>query len=280
MAAIRGIRMASLLGNHATQRDMLHALRCYAYFPLVTIDGRELRRARRFLEDAMDGPNEPFSEPKLQELGRLLGAERVEYFELRERDRVALAYSSNEDIADVGNPEIEATWLEFRHQNPLGAFKWQPASGAVRLRSIIGALELRRLELYPAYWGLFAIRDQLKIWLRRSDETAACLSLDRDDAEFSEREVSFLEVLQPHLAALHDAAMRAAPRTSVEVALTRREAQVLSQAASGRDNSEIAAALWISSGTVRKHLENAYRKLGAGTRAEAIALISGWPAAF
>jgi DNA-binding CsgD family transcriptional regulator len=246
----------------------------------VTISGRDLRRARRFLEDAMDGPSEPFSRPTLQELGRLLGADLVEYFELRERDRVALAYSSSQDVADTGDPLIEATWLEFRHQNPLGAFKWQPASGALRLRSIIGASEIRRLELYPAYWGWFGIRDQLKLWLRRTDETAVCISLDRGDGEFSEREVIFLEVLQPHLAALHDAAMRAAPLTSADVVLTRREAQVLSQAASGRDNDEIATALWISSGTVRKHLENAYRKLGVGSRAEAIALISGWPAAF
>src|SRR4051794_18751989 len=227
----------------------------------------------------MGGPAEPFSRPNPQKLGGVLGADLVEYFEIRQRDRAGLAYSSSEDVADLGDPEIEATWLRFAHQNPLGAFKWQPASGAVRLRSVIGGSELRRLEFYPAYWGPFAIRDQLKIWPRRSDETAVCISLDRGGVEFSQREVTFLEVLQPHLAALHDAAMRAAP-PSAEVGLTRREAQVLSQAASGRGNDEIAAALWISSGTVRKHLENAYRKLGAGTRAEAIALISGWPAAF
>jgi DNA-binding CsgD family transcriptional regulator len=246
----------------------------------VTISGRGLRPARRFLEDAMDGPDEPFSRPNLQKLGALLGADLVEYFEIREHDRAGLAYSTSEDVADLGDPESEASWLQFAHQNPLGAFKWQPANGAMRLRSIIGTSELRRLQFYPVYWGRFAIRDQLKIWLRRSDETAACISLDRGDADFSDREVTLLEVLQPHLAALHDAATRVAPQTGADVALTRREAQVLSHAASGRDNDEIAAALWISSGTVRKHLENAYRKLGAGSRAEAIAVISGWPATF
>jgi DNA-binding CsgD family transcriptional regulator len=36
-------------------------------------------------------------------------------------------------------------------------------------------------------------------------------------------------------------------------------------------NAEVAEALWISPGTVRKHLENAYAKLGVRTRTAAVA---------
>jgi LuxR family maltose regulon positive regulatory protein len=36
-------------------------------------------------------------------------------------------------------------------------------------------------------------------------------------------------------------------------------------------NAEIAERLWLSPGTVRRHLENVYRKLGVHTRTAALA---------
>ncbi len=52
--------------------------------------------------------------------------------------------------------------------------------------------------------------------------------------------------------------------------LTRREREVLSLVAEGMTNAEIAARLWISAGTVRRHLENAYSKLEVHTRIAAV----------
>ena len=43
-------------------------------------------------------------------------------------------------------------------------------------------------------------------------------------------------------------------------------------AADGHDNRAIAAALFISERTVKFHLQNAYRKLGARNRTEASAI--------
>ncbi len=45
---------------------------------------------------------------------------------------------------------------------------------------------------------------------------------------------------------------------------------MLEQLALGLSNREIAAALWVSDQTVKFHLSNIYRKLGASTRTEAI----------
>jgi DNA-binding CsgD family transcriptional regulator len=53
--------------------------------------------------------------------------------------------------------------------------------------------------------------------------------------------------------------------------LTPREQQVLSWVARGKTNAEVAEALWVSPGTVRKHLENAFAKLGVRTRTAAVA---------
>jgi DNA-binding CsgD family transcriptional regulator len=48
--------------------------------------------------------------------------------------------------------------------------------------------------------------------------------------------------------------------------LTPRERESLELVAEGRTNAEVAGLLWVSPGTVRKHPENAYDKLGVHTR--------------
>lgn len=53
--------------------------------------------------------------------------------------------------------------------------------------------------------------------------------------------------------------------------LTRREREILNLVAEGRTNAEIATGLWLAPGTVRRHLENVFRKLGVHTRTAAVA---------
>ena len=55
--------------------------------------------------------------------------------------------------------------------------------------------------------------------------------------------------------------------------LTRREHEVVLLVAEGMTNAEIAGTLWISPGTVRRHLENVFAKLGVHTRTAAVARI-------
>lgn len=61
-----------------------------------------------------------------------------------------------------------------------------------------------------------------------------------------------------------------APRIAEPINLTRRERSILSLCADGFNNPEIALQLGISERTVRFHLGNAYRKLGAAGRAQAL----------
>jgi DNA-binding CsgD family transcriptional regulator len=57
--------------------------------------------------------------------------------------------------------------------------------------------------------------------------------------------------------------------------LTAREREVMAWVARGKTNAEIARLLWLSPGTVRKHLENVYAKLGVSTRTAAVARFLG-----
>jgi DNA-binding CsgD family transcriptional regulator len=54
-------------------------------------------------------------------------------------------------------------------------------------------------------------------------------------------------------------------------ALTVRKREVLELVADGRTNVEISRLLWISPGTVRKHLESVYDKPGVHARTGAVA---------
>lgn len=53
--------------------------------------------------------------------------------------------------------------------------------------------------------------------------------------------------------------------------LTPREREVVVLVAEGMTNAEIARRLWISPGTVRRHLENVFEKLELHTRTAAVA---------
>lgn len=59
--------------------------------------------------------------------------------------------------------------------------------------------------------------------------------------------------------------------------LTERENEILSIMSKGLLNKEIAAAIDTSEGTVRKHIENIYRKLHVNTRVEAVNLYMNQP---
>jgi two-component system, NarL family, nitrate/nitrite response regulator NarL len=56
-----------------------------------------------------------------------------------------------------------------------------------------------------------------------------------------------------------------------EAALTPREVEVLTWVGAGLSNKEVARQLGISAHTVKFHMEAAFRKLGAASRAEAVA---------
>jgi len=96
----------------------------------------------------------------------------------------------------------------------------------------------------------------------------ARLAVIRHYRDFDEREQLLLALLRPHLAAAYRRSME---RRTAGKALTNRQRTVLQLVARGWSNEEIARALLVSKGTVRKHLDNAYRQLGVSSRAAAVA---------
>jgi DNA-binding CsgD family transcriptional regulator len=59
----------------------------------------------------------------------------------------------------------------------------------------------------------------------------------------------------------------------VDEHLTAREREIVAMVAEGKTNAQVAADLWVSPATVKKHLENVYQKLGVGSRAAAVGMV-------
>ncbi|MEV0148736.1 response regulator transcription factor [Nonomuraea sp. NPDC050733] len=85
--------------------------------------------------------------------------------------------------------------------------------------------------------------------------------------DFSERDRALLTLLRPHL---HEAYLDAERRRHPAPRLTPRQWQLLHLLAAGHTNLQIARRLGVSEGTVRKHLENAYRRLQVSNRMDAV----------
>ncbi|ODT54272.1 MAG: hypothetical protein ABS68_02815 [Niastella sp. SCN 39-18] len=54
-----------------------------------------------------------------------------------------------------------------------------------------------------------------------------------------------------------------------EIFLTRRELEIIEEISNGLIDKEIASKIYISPGTVKKHIQNIYKKLGVRNRVEA-----------
>lgn len=85
--------------------------------------------------------------------------------------------------------------------------------------------------------------------------------------DFTERERMLLTLLRPHLCEFEQAARESAAAPP----LTPRQLELLGHVAEGMTNRQIARRAEISEGTVRRHLENIFERLGITSRAAAAA---------
>lgn len=236
----------------------------------MRVTASDLRRIVQFLDTAVSpGPADPFPPSTLIALTGLIAADQADYFEVRP-DRSVQVFT-------MAFEEQHPAWLEeaaarLGPENPLSPFRWAPADGPLRMSEIIAERELRRLDYYNDFLRPAHIRDRLRVWLWRSADTAACLTLIRSDARFSDRDKAVMAVLQPPLAAIRESSIGADRRLD-EAELTIREAQVVALVATGRSNAEIARLLFLAPATVAKHLEHVYRKLRVTGRAEVAAAL-------
>jgi DNA-binding CsgD family transcriptional regulator len=213
---------------------------------------------------------EPLPSAVLESIRGLLAADTVAYFEGRPWERARRRVW----IAGTYEPWTRTEQGlndELRFQNPLLP---TPATvgRAWRMTDRMTLRAYRRTDLYNLLGRRHDIEYSMDYWMRAPHGIVRGLTLDASARNFSERDRDLLDVLGDHLATVLGRRDPRLPRAARELGLTRREAEILAWVARGLTNDEIAAVLSVSSHTVRKHLENAFLRLGVHSRAAAIAV--------
>jgi DNA-binding CsgD family transcriptional regulator len=163
----------------------------------------------------------------------------------------------------------------LRRENPLRPRR-STVGRAVRRSDLVPRAAFRRTALYQDVDRVLGIEDTMSLWLVDRGRLVGGFAFDSVTRDFTSRDVLVLDTLAPHLARLHRATrIRAVHETAVVEELTPREREVLGVVAEGLTTREIAATLCIAPGTVRKHLDNIFAKLGVGTRAAAVRVLVG-----
>ena len=102
----------------------------------------------------------------------------------------------------------------------------------------------------------------LTFGVRNGPHHVVQLWMVRRTTTFTERDRTLLGLVTPALERI----LRVRPISTLPPSLTVQERRVLRYVAEGLSNAEIAERLFVAPSTVRKHLENAYRKLGVTNR--------------
>ena len=239
------------------------------------------------LEAVSDQGTTPFPAHVLAGMRRVVRCETVSYREWSPQELLELSLAADEPEA------ITRVWPGYRHvrhDDPLpgGARNGSPLPDrewlgqALMISDFISDREFRCGGLYAEMCKPFGVRAVMKVYLPTGGATATQFVFDTTRNRFTDTDRLALQRLIPYLvqlrrnahvrktyAALIDST--AAARTGLQ-RLTPRERVVLARAAAGETNAVIAQALFVSPGTVRKHLEHIYNKLDVRTRTEAAAI--------
>ena len=241
-----------------------------------------------FLLDAVaDEGTAPFPVHVLAGLRRVVPCAAIAYLEWSPRELLEFSLAADDPATIL---QIWRAYPRVRQDDPLpgGASHGSPLPDrawlgrALVISDFVSDREFRRRGLYAEICKPLGVRAVMKVFLPTGRESGASLVFDKTRSRFTETDRLTLQRVVPHLVQLRrNAHVRktypalfdstAAARTRLQ-RLTPRERVVLARAAAGETNTTIAEALFVSPGTVRKHLEHIYDKLEVRTRTEAAAI--------
>jgi DNA-binding CsgD family transcriptional regulator len=163
--------------------------------------------------------------------------------------------------------------------------KHSPHNTAAKISDVLTNRQFRALAVFNDFFRPNGIEYQLLMSILPTQDGYTTMSFNRDKNDFSEKERLILNLIGPHIiqAYRNAEAFKKVRQTFVALecsnepilfyGLTSREEEVLYCVSQGKSNAEVAGILNMASGTVKRHLENIYQKLGVENRTTATSLI-------
>ncbi|MEU6372290.1 helix-turn-helix transcriptional regulator [Streptomyces sp. NPDC046909] len=234
-----------------------------------SVTARDLRAMFDVLDEARHDDGDEFPPRSLlRGLGRLIPCDVAGFDECDIPTRRYLYAQEELYAGDYGDPNTDAYW-RWRHQHPHCRLAEQ-SCGRLEVAQNLdyqSAREIRNQAFYTEY--LRPVVNTIFVMLPSAPGRVRSYNFSREDARrFSERDRLVLELLRPHLYAVY---REAASRRQAPVRLTVRELDVMRAVADGLSTEAIARQFTVAPSTVRKHLENTFRKLGVSSRTAALA---------
>lgn len=200
-------------------------------------------------------------------------------------------------VAWPANLDLETALTNYpvvaRHSPLVRHFATPGASEVVSLGQLVSPRQWHNSPLYRECHRQLGIEDHLALAVHLADGRMHALTFGRDHGTFTQTSRDLLTLLAPHIrAAIRRSLMAPTPyrvlRTFPNPAwtwqtgpaitaspqaplLTPRELEVLSLATGGYTSHQVSRRLGLATRTVDKHLEHAFRKLGANSRSDAAA---------
>lgn len=243
--------------------------------PTTFLDARATAAVRRVLDlCATRSPGTGTVFDILEDLHGLIGCDWVSFnwFDTARR-RVYHSQVVASGERRLGDPEVLAAEDE---DDPFWHWYWRcaPCSlpdrvGTPVVVSISEFYTPREWSQHPMCATLGGVSDELLVSYPQAPGRTLRVLFGRDErARFGDRERFLMALLLPHLGPPLARTLGSPPGTGP--VLTERQREVLRLVGLGMVNKQIAQALEISTGTVRKHLENAYDRLGVQSRTAAV----------
>ncbi|MDQ1044895.1 helix-turn-helix transcriptional regulator [Streptomyces sp. V4I2] len=241
--------------------------------PLTTAEA-QLRRMADILDEAREDRSDDVPPQSLLfGLQRLVPCDCACFSELDIPTRIDLAEQETpyDDWGDMGDGGSMDGYWRWRHQHLqcLRVSQVHTSPEVTQMTDFMSVRELTKLPIYTEFLRPFKSIAAVAL-PTAPNRTRVFQFLRRDPKPFTDHEMTTLRLMAPHLYAIYTEAAR---RRRPPVQLTLRELDVLRCVARGLSTPQIAEQLVVSAGTVRKHLENSFARLGVSSRTAAVARV-------
>jgi DNA-binding CsgD family transcriptional regulator len=239
---------------------------------------RDLRVLTAVIQDGLrDQPGEPMPWAVLDRLHELIPSDTVQFDEFDVRGHATRAGQGVLDGGDrftgLGHGldgqarfwALRAQFLPYSYPQRTGDLV-----SVIRWSDFYTASQLKNAPFYTDYITDHEVtKYAISVPLPTRPGRTRRIGFWRSNRDFSERDRLALQLLRPHL---YEVYLDAERRRRGIPHVSRREREVLHLVAQGHSNADIARMLFISVGTVRKHMEHVFDRTGVRTRSAAAAL--------